>query len=172
MKHLAAFLVVGVLLFSLGACSEAGEKPGVGDKLVNVPVTTLDGTHTTLAKLVKGRVVAFKFGTTWCGWCSRQFAEFEKAKAEYGDKVAFLDIDVRESASKVKAHRKRDKYSTPTVLDPKGVAAQKYNVQGFPTLLIAGHDATVLLRGYYVPFAKFKSILDKAVEAAEAAKKK
>ncbi|NQT51737.1 TlpA family protein disulfide reductase [bacterium] len=172
MKHFAAFLVVGILLFSLSACSEAAEKPAVGDKLVNVPVTTLDGTKTTLVKLLKGRVVAFKFGTTWCGWCTKQFEEFEKAKKEYGDKVAFLDIDVKEPASKVKAHLKRHKYSTPTVLDPKGKAAEKYNVQGFPTLLIAGHDATVLLRGYYVPFEKFKPILDKAVAAAAAAKKK
>ena len=37
----------------------------MGDKLVNVPLTTLSGKTTSLAKIAKGRVVAFKFGATW-----------------------------------------------------------------------------------------------------------
>ena len=48
-----------------GLAEAAGEKPGVGDKLINVPLTTLSGKKTSLAKLAKGRVVAFKFGATW-----------------------------------------------------------------------------------------------------------
>ena len=163
-------VVVTALLLLPAACSQAGEgKPGEGDKLIQVPLTTLDGKETSLAALVKGRVTAFKFGTTWCGWCNKLLGEFDKAIAVYGDKVVFLDIDVSEPPKLVKSHHEKGGFKTPVVLDPKGKAAAKYNAEGFPTFLIADHKGKILLRGYYVPFEQFKPLLDKAVEAAEKA---
>lgn len=171
MKLATNMLAIGALLLSLTACSQAeGEKPGVGDKLVDVPLTTLDGKKTTLDKLVKGRVALIKFGATWCPPCKVQMKEFEKVIDAYGDKVTLLDIDLREPASKVKAYHKRNKFRTPTVLDPKGEAAQKYNVQGIPTVFITSHTGQILFRAYTTPFAGLKPILDKAIEAAAKAK--
>jgi thiol-disulfide isomerase/thioredoxin len=160
-------VAVAALLLLPAACSQAEEgKPGVGDRLVQVPLTTLDGKETTLAALVKGRVTAFKFGTTWCGWCNKLLVEFDKGIEAYGNKVAFLDIDVSEPPKLVKSHHEKGGYKTPVILDPKGIASKKYNVEGFPTFFIADHTGKILLRNYYVPFEKFKPILDKAVEAA------
>jgi cytochrome c biogenesis protein CcmG, thiol:disulfide interchange protein DsbE len=163
-------VLMGAALLLPAACSQAGqEKPGVGDKLVQVPLTTLDGKETSLAAIVKGHVTAFKFGTTWCGWCNKLLGEFDKAIAVYGDKVVFLDIDVSEPAPLVKSHHEKGGFKTPVVLDPKGKAAETYHAEGFPTFLIADHTGKILLRGYFVPFAKFKPLLDKAVAAAEKA---
>jgi thiol-disulfide isomerase/thioredoxin len=169
LKALAAI----AMLLPAAACTQAGgEKPGVGNKLINVPLTTLDGKKTTLAKLVKGRVTAFKFSATWCAPCTLQLREFDKVIDTYGDKVVVLDIDIRESARKVKAYHAKNKFRTPTVLDPTGAAARRYNVEGIPTVIIADHKARILLRGYYIPFAKLKRILDKAVARAPKRKAK
>ncbi|MFW6162057.1 MAG: TlpA family protein disulfide reductase [Planctomycetota bacterium] len=172
MKRMAGLGVGGLVMLAAWAQSAAaGETPAQGDKLINVPLTTLSGKKTSLAKIVKGKVTAFKFGTTWCGWCKKELAEFEKVIDKYGDKVVTLDIDVKEPAAKVKASHKKLNVRTPVVLDPQGKAAAKYDVRGFPTLIVADHKARVLLRSYYVPFAKLEPILDKAVKAAAADKK-
>ena len=52
------------------------------------------------------------------------------------------------------------------MLDPTGAAATKYNVKGLPTLIVADHEAKILLRSYYVPFAKLEPLLDEAVRKA------
>jgi len=167
-RTMAAGALAALLVAMVCVPLEAAEKPGQGDKLVNVPLTTLDGKKTTLAKIVKGKVTVFKFGTTWCGWCKRELAEFEKVIDKYGKKVAVLDIDVKEPASKVKADAAKGKFRTPVVLDLDGTAAAKYNVRGFPTLIVADHKAQILLRSYYVPFDKLEPILDEAVKKAAA----
>ena len=91
---------------------------------------------------------------------------------KYGKKVLVLDIDVKESASLVKKSFAAGKWRTPVVLDPTGAAAAKYNVQGYPTLIIADHNARILLRSYYEPFEGLDPILEKAVKAASSAKPK
>ncbi len=172
MRTSSALLATAALLIAASACSQAaGETPNVGDQVIDVQVTPLDGETKKLSDYVEGKVAAFKFGTTWCGWCNKLLGEFDKAIEHYGDKVVFLDIDVREPAAKVKAHKKSEGFKTPTVLDPEGEAAKKYNVRGFPTFFIADHTGKILLRTYYLPFDRFKPTLDKAVKAAEEARK-
>lgn len=91
-------------------------------------------------------------------WVPLEAAE----KPGRGDKL------VKEPASKVKADAAKGKFRTPVVLDLDGTAAAKYNVRGFPTLIVADHKAQILLRSYYVPFGKLEPILDEAVKKAAA----
>ena len=65
MKRLAGSAWLGLLLVAACMPTTAAEKPAKGDKLINVPLVTLSGKRTSLAKLAKGRVVVFEFGATW-----------------------------------------------------------------------------------------------------------
>ena len=168
MKTLSRAALAAATLAAVCVHATAGGAPGKGDKLVDVSLVTLDGKTTSLSKLVKGRVTALKFGATWCGWCTRLLKEFDKAAGIYGDKVLFLDIDVGEPAATVKAHHERQGSKALTVLDPERKAAARYGVRGFPTLIITDHEARILLRvPGYIPFERFKPILDQAVRSAQ-----
>jgi thiol-disulfide isomerase/thioredoxin len=173
MRTALTALFAASLLLAVTACSHAaGESPGVGDKLVNVPLKTLSGKDTTLAKLVKGRVTCFKFGATWCPPCKKQMFEMDKLLKEYGKKVVIFDIDIREPAAKVKKYHHDNGFQIPSVLDPTGEAAQRYQVKGIPTVFVADHNAKILHRGFTIPAEQLKPIIDKALAAAAEAEKK
>ena len=166
MKHVARLAAVALLLAPVSAI--AAEKPAQGDKLIDVEVQTLDGQKTTLTKIINGRVAVFKFGATWCGWCNKQLAEFNKVVKNYPkEKVAVFDIDVREGASKVREHAERMKTAFPTYLDPDGAAAARYQVRGIPVTIVAAPDGTILYRRYYTPYEKLEPYIKKALEAGE-----
>ena len=163
MRAITHIASAAALLLAIGACGRHAGDAETAGKLADVPLTTLDGQKTSLAELTKGKVVVLKFGATWCGWCTKQLAEFNKVAGEYGDKVLVLDIDVREPASKVKAHGERHNFQGTTLLDPTGEAARAYGVEGIPHTIVADADGNILFKGNYTPFAKLKAAIDKAL---------
>jgi peroxiredoxin len=162
------------LSLALVSCTGIGqESPSKGDKLVDVEVTTLDGETQKLSEIQNRRVLVFKFGATWCGWCNRQLVDFNKVDKAYDDdKVVVVDIDVKEPAAEVAAHAKEAGVTFTTVLDPKGAGAARYNVRGIPVTIVADHEGTILYRGNYTTFAVLRKTIDPAVENLEASRKK
>ncbi|NQT88883.1 TlpA family protein disulfide reductase [bacterium] len=166
MLQLAKTATVMALTLALASCS------GIAEKLTDVEVTTLEGKTQKLSDIRNGRVLVFKFGATWCGWCNKQLVDFNTVDKTYDDdKVIVLDIDVNEPAKKVADHAKSAGVTFTTVLDPKGAAAAKYNVSGIPVTLVVDHEGTILYRGNYTPFSVLKKHIDPAVAKLEASKK-
>ena len=171
MKCATRLLAAALLLAPVAAF--AAQKPGKGDKLVDVELVTLDGQKTTLTKVINGRVAVFKFGATWCGWCTRQLAEFKKVAEKYPkDKVAVFDIDVGEGAEKVRRYGERLKLNFETYLDPKNAAVARYSVRGIPVTIVAAPDGTILYRGYYTPLFRLEPFIKEGLKALEASEKK
>jgi len=173
MNTLLRSSLIAALIVPTPACIALGQRPGRGDRLVDVELTTLEGEKTQLLQLINGRVAVFEFGATWCGWCTRQLAEFNTVARRYAnDTVAVFDIDVNEGARVVAAHAKAHKVAFQTVLDPNGRAAGRYNVSGIPVTIVAAPDGTILYRGYYTPFDRLNRIIAPAARQLEAERRK
>jgi len=173
-KGLVHHALVGALLvLGVEACAPGGEVPGKGDKLVDVEVFTLDGKSTKLFDLVKDKVAVFKFGASWCEWCTRQFAEFDQIARRFPkEAVTIFDIDVAEDVRTVEAYRKRHNVASPTFLDPQARAAGRYNVEALPVVIVAGSDQTILYRGYYTRADTLSRAIAPAVKKLEEERKK
>lgn len=159
------------LALAVGAvnCIAGSPRPASGDRLVDVPVLTLDGKTTRLAKVIDGRVALVKFGATWCPPCTRQLGEFVKARKAYpADNLAVIDIDLGEPVALVRRHARTHGVNFTTVLDPTSKAAGVYNVTSIPVTLVIGHDGTILYRGNFSPLNRLKPHIDTALEAARA----
>ena len=46
-----------------------------------------------------GKPIVMNFWGTWCPFCTLELPEFDKAAAEYGDKVNFILLDVEEDSN-------------------------------------------------------------------------
>jgi len=163
--------LIGIVAFALLVCVSVASSapPKVGDPVVDFELKALDGKDVKTAELRKDKVFLLKFGATWCGWCNRQIPELNKVVETYGDKVAVLDVDVRESAARVQKHVKAKGTKYLTVLDPTGAVARKYGVRGIPLVVVADTSGQVVFVGNYTKFGKLKEAIDpvlpKEVEA-------
>ena len=173
MSSLSRAAVVCLLVLVAASPLLAAGKPGKGDTLVDLDLVTLDGKPVKLLELTKDKVVVFKFGATWCGWCTRQIPALNELRKKYPkDVVAVLDIDVGEPAAKVEAHRKKHDVTFDTVLDPRGKAAGLYNVTGIPVTIVAGHDGTIVYRGNYTSTSRLLKAVSPAVGKLQEERKK
>lgn len=154
---LCLLVVLAVLPLS---CGVAAEKPGVGDSVVDFELKGLDGKAVKTEEARKDKVFLLKFGASWCVWCNRQVPHLNKVTEEYKDKVAVLDVDVKEEADKVREHNKKVGTKYTTLLDPDGKASAQYAVRGIPVVIVADKAGKVAYRGYYTDYAKLKEVID------------
>ena len=61
-----------------------------------------------------GHLVLVDFYATWCGPCKAMHPVLEQVKAQFGDRLRIIKVDV----------------------DKHGIPAEEYNVQAVPTLIL------------------------------------
>jgi len=159
----AQTLVAVVLFAALVAPAALAASGKVGEKVTDFELKDVDGKLVKSAEFRKDKAYVIKFGATWCPPCNRQISELNKVVEEYGDKVAVLDVDVREPAEKVKAHAKKTGIKYKVVLDADGAVAKDYGVRGIPVVIVADKDGKVLYSGHYTKYEVLKKHLDAAL---------
>jgi len=94
-----------------------------------------DGNEVRLSDF-KGKPVIVNFWATWCGPCKSEIPSFEKAIAEYGDKIEFLMINVtdgvQDTVEGVKKFMDDNGYEFRVLYDLNLEAAQKYGASSIP----------------------------------------
>jgi len=151
MRLSIAFLGLGLFAAAVAPAQHEHQRIGIGTKVPDFAVTTLDGQKRSLAELQKdaqgkSRPVVLTF---WCSFChscrdvDSRLAAFAKA---HGEKAAFyaLDASANESASKVTAFLKKNNLSLPMLLDPAARSADVFGVKVTTTTVVI--DATGILR--------------------------
>jgi cytochrome c biogenesis protein CcmG, thiol:disulfide interchange protein DsbE len=83
------------------------------------------------------RPLVLSFWFTRGGDCEDQEDVFERAYRSYSDRVNFLAIDVRDSASEVRKLIAERHWTHPIGLDPDGALSNLYRVGGCPTFVYA-----------------------------------
>lgn len=82
----------------------------------------------------KGKVVLIDFWASWCGPCKKSFPwmnEIQEKYSKQGLKIIAVNLDTeRELADKF---LKSSPANFEVLFDPKGVSAEKFNVQAMPS---------------------------------------
>jgi cytochrome c biogenesis protein CcmG/thiol:disulfide interchange protein DsbE len=132
-----AILVLALLALVLQACSpESGsassDRAEIGKPAPDFTLQDLDGNTVRLSDF-RGKVVFLNFWATWCPPCRAEMPAIETLHRKYRDgDVVVLGIDLRESASTVRAFVEEGGYTWTFLLDTTGRVGSMYQVRGIP----------------------------------------
>jgi thiol-disulfide isomerase/thioredoxin len=114
-----------------------------GEPAPDVTYLTFDGQRAALSDY-RGRPVVVNFWASWCPPCITEMPAFETVKQDLGDEVAFLGIDVQETAEE--GQRFLDETVDVTWdlgRDPEGTLVQRLGGVGMPTTVLIDADGVV-----------------------------
>jgi len=100
-------------------------------------VLDADGAEVTLAdRLADGKPIVLNFWATWCGPCKSELPAFDKAAAEYADKITFMMLNMtdgyQETVDGVTSFMEDNGYTFPVYFDTTYSAAIPYGANSIP----------------------------------------
>lgn len=138
---------------------QIGGLNGVDDNqlFIDFEGKTSDGKTARLSDYVgKGKPVLVDFWASWCGPCRAETPTLKKVADQYKDKLVVLGIAVSDEVKNHLAAVEELGITWPQILDSKGEAAEAYNVQTIPFIILFAPDGTVYkqnLRGEQIEAA-------------------
>lgn len=141
-------LLIGLL--ALAACGSSGEGPEDGVDLegpasfLTLELATFDDGETFQLADLAGRPVVVNFFASWCVPCVREMPDLERVKQELGDQVAFVGINVQDSAEAGRDLIEETGITWQVARDPDGEAVLAAGVRGMPTTLLLDVDGSVV----------------------------
>lgn len=116
------------------------------DKVIDFTVKDSDGNDVNLADLLDKPIVV-NFWATWCGPCREELPYFERAAAEYGDRVNFMMVNLTDGYSdtvrSVKRFIREYGFTFPVYFDTEESAAYAYGISAIPMTLFINSDGTI-----------------------------
>lgn len=115
-----------------------------GKPSIEFTLPKFGGGNVTLSQ-EKAKIVVLDFWTTWCGSCIAAFPGLERVlkwATESELPVVIYCINVKEGSEKIEDFKKKHKMRIPILMDEDDIVRKKYNVPGFPTMLIIA-DGTI-----------------------------
>jgi thiol-disulfide isomerase/thioredoxin len=121
-----ALALVGILLGAPASAQETGLAVGVRAPVV--AVNDLDGTPVNLGQYLGKQPLFLEWWATWCEQCDALLPRVRAAKAEVGDRVRFLGINVAVNQSPERVRRYIESHDVPfrTLYDDQGVSTRAY----------------------------------------------
>ena len=143
MKGLGAVMVAGAVIGmsfagsmvgQLGTPSpsaSSGQGLEVGTVAPDFTLTSLDGDSVKLSSF-RGKPVFLNFWATWCPPCRAEMPDMSKVKAEMGDTIHIVGVNLKETPDKVKPFVTENGYDWLHLLDSDGAIGKSYGVHGIP----------------------------------------
>jgi len=105
----------------------------------------LDGGTFDLASHQGKDVVILDFWASWCGPCRKGLPIASEVASQFKDKnVVFYAVNIGEEAEVAQGFLDQTGLKIPVALDPNREAAQKYQANSIPMMVIIGKDGVVL----------------------------
>ncbi len=109
----------------------------------NVTLQSADGRPVRLADL-RGHVVLVDFWASWCPPCQKSFPALDSLYRERHDRgLDVLAVNVDEHGQDASAFLDAHPHAMPVFLDPKGEAAQAFQVKAMPTSYLIDRDGRI-----------------------------
>lgn len=124
--YLAALLLLGALRVTALAAQDEG--PAVGARAPVVQVPDLNGKPVDLGRYLGKRPVFLEWWATWCEQCDALLPRVRAARAELGDRVQFVGINVAVNQSPERVRRYIESNDVPfrTLYDDEGASTRAY----------------------------------------------
>ena len=142
---LPLFLLTAVPVISV----EAQGGKAVGTVIEAVTVNDLDGNPYDFATVLGKRPVLVQFWATWCSVCEALMPALRAAKAEFGDRVEFIGVNVTVNQSPARVRRYLEEHNPPfrTLYDTRGVVVRAFEAPATGFVAIVGADGRVAYTG-------------------------
>ena len=139
---------------------------------VRINLKDINGKNISLSDF-KGKIVFLNFWTTWCPTCRIEVPSMEKLHQKFKNKdFAIVTVNLRESASKVKAFSKKFKLTFTALLDSTGEVGASFGIRAIPTTYILDKTGRIIGRvngprewDSKAAIALFENLMDKDVVA-------
>jgi thiol-disulfide isomerase/thioredoxin len=131
-----------IYILALASILNAKAIPDLNIKLI-------DGTDTSIHKLLEEGPLLIDFWATWCVPCKKVMKYLNQYHLNYekqGFKVLMINTDTPRSLGKVKAYIKSQSYKFNVGLDPNKVIAKKLNGLVMPTLILVDRGGEIIWR--------------------------
>lgn len=144
-------LALLALLVALPAARLAAQETGlaVGSRAPAVTVHDLDGSPVDLGRWVGRKPVLLEWWATWCEECDRLLPRLQAARAEVGDAVAFVAVNVAVNQSPEKVRRFVADRQVPFVVlyDDEGASTRAYEAPTTSYVVIVDRAGRVAYTG-------------------------
>lgn len=123
--------------------------PALGEPAPVVTTTDLDGKAVDLGTWIGKGPVVLEFWASWCIPCQQLMPRVDTAFAQFGDRVAFVGVNVglNESVPAIRAWLDRYHPGFHVLYDSAATAVRAYDVQATSTVFIIGRDGRVAYAG-------------------------
>jgi cytochrome c biogenesis protein CcmG/thiol:disulfide interchange protein DsbE len=132
-----------VLVLSVAAARKSGP-PGPGDAAPQFSAPLLSGEGTFGTANLEGHPFVLNFWASWCAPCKDEAPILKKASEEYGKKVRFLGVDIRDARTDALRFVKDEGLTYPDVRDEALDIYQSYGLTGQPETFFVGADGVIV----------------------------
>lgn len=137
-------LVVAFLGLLTWAVTQAGDIPAPGDAAPSFSAPRLEGGGELSLEDLRGKPVVLNFWASWCVPCEDEAPMLRRAHRRYGDRVAFVGVDVRDARSDALAFVERYGLAYPSVRDEHQEIYRDYGLTGQPETFFIDADGTIV----------------------------
>jgi thiol-disulfide isomerase/thioredoxin len=125
-----------------------------GQHLIPFKGTDLDGQVLDLQQSIGNRPVMIIFWASWCPTCKTEVPKInqlaDKFRSRGMDFIA-VNVGINDSVERAKAFVQQTEMSYPVLFDASGTIAQRYRLQGVPTIIIADKNGVIRFKNYTAP---------------------
>jgi len=121
----------------------------VGAAAPVVAVNDLDGKPVDLGAYIRKQPVVLEWWATWCELCAELLPRVKALHATYGDRVAFIGINVTVNQTPARVRRYLDEHKPPyrTLYDDRGVSIRAYKVPSTSFIAVVDAQGKVVYTG-------------------------
>lgn len=124
---------VGLLVV---ATVRAGGPPQPGDMAPSFEAELLEGGGTLALDDLRGRPVVLNFWASWCAPCEDEAPMLRDAWERFGDRVAFVGVNIKDARSEALAFDERHRLGYPDVRDEGGAIFADFGLTGQPETFV------------------------------------
>ena len=152
LRRPAILLAAGLGLSALAAGPGAAQVESgiaVGARAPIVTVNDLAGKPVDLGRYLGKQPVVLEWWATWCELCAGLLPRVKAAHAEFGDRVAFLGINVTVNQTPARVRKYLEEHQPPfrTLYDDRGTSIRAYQVPTTSFIAVVDRAGKVVYTG-------------------------
>jgi thiol-disulfide isomerase/thioredoxin len=150
-KTLLKKLLLLTLLLLLPCSLTAAQ---LGQQLIPFKGSDLNGQPYDLQQSIGSKPVMLIFWASWCPTCKTEVPKINQLAAKFRSRgMEFIAVNVgfNDSIERASAFVQKTGMTYPAFFDGSGTLAEKYKLQGVPTVIIADKQGIIRFRNFTAP---------------------